>query len=73
MCYFCQQLAECIKMLNDPAVRDPEASEDQLATVQSALDCVNDFVDNIDMVITNYKRIDKVFLSIHFSTNCGTI
>ena len=54
MCYFCQQLAECIKMLNDPAVRDPEASEDQLATVQSALDCVNDFVDNMDMVITNY-------------------
>ena len=45
-------------MLNDPAVRDPEASEDQLATVQSALDCVNDFVDNIDMVSTNYRRTD---------------
>ncbi len=49
---FLQQLAECIKMLNDPGVKDPDASEDQLASVQSALDCVNDFVDNIDMVKT---------------------
>lgn len=50
-----KQLAECIKMLNDPAVKDPEASEDQLATVQSALDCVNDFVDNIDMANNFHK------------------
>jgi hsp70-interacting protein len=46
-----KQLAECIKLLNDHAVKDPDADEDQLALVQSALDCVTDFVDNMDLVI----------------------
>ena len=45
-----KQLAECIKLLNSPAVMDPAADEDQLGLVQSALDCASDFVDNIDMV-----------------------
>lgn len=48
-----KQLAECIKLLNSPAVKDPDATEDQLEQVQSAFDCASDFVDNIDMVSKN--------------------
>jgi hypothetical protein len=37
-------------MLNDPAVKDPDAGEEQLTGVKAALDCIEDFVDNMDMV-----------------------
>ena len=40
-------------MLNDPAVKDPDAGEEQLSGVKAALDCIEDFVDNMDMVSFN--------------------
>ena len=53
-----KQLAECIKLLNDPAVKDPDADEDQLEVVQSAFNCVTDFVDNLDLVISILELIN---------------
>jgi hypothetical protein len=55
-------LSECIKLLNDPAVKDPDADEDKLSAVQSAFDCASDFVDNIDMVIRSLFNFNLFFL-----------
>lgn len=50
-----KELTECIKALNDPCVKDPDSSEESLSRVIAALDCVSDFVDNIDMANNFHK------------------
>ena len=48
-------------MLNDPAVKDSDAGEEQLSGVKAALDCIEDFVDNMDMVSFYIFRFGQKF------------
>ncbi len=59
------QLAKSIKILLDPCVSDPNASEADIEHVEYAFDCMGEWIDDLDMA-NNFHKIGG-FEALH---NC---
>jgi len=72
-----KELTEGIKILNSDAVKNPQASEEDIEKVEYAFECISDWVDQIDMAnnfhkIGGFEGLKNCLQSSHASIRCGS-
>ena len=72
-----KELTEAMKILQSPAVQDPNADQEEISKVEYAFDCIGDWVGQIDMAnnfhkIGGFNVLKKCLKSPHDTIRCET-